>query len=135
MTIADAFRPGTFVDAFRFIGEHPHLLWTKTAEHLELSGAAMGVALLIAIPLGAWLGHVHRGSFLAINVSNIGRALPSLAIIAIGLAIAIDDGWSAADGVVLTIVVIVAVTGPVVGAATARTTAQREHLIDEEEPP
>ena len=53
----------------------------------------------------------------------------------IGLAIAIDDGWSAADGVVLTIVVIVAVTGPVVGAATARTTAQREHLIDEEEPP
>jgi osmoprotectant transport system permease protein len=87
MTIADAFRPGTFVDAFRFVGEHPHLLWTKTAEHLELSGAAMGVALLIAIPLGAWLGHVHRGSFLAINVSNIGRALPSLAIIAIGLAI------------------------------------------------
>jgi osmoprotectant transport system permease protein len=87
MTVADAFRPGTFLDAFRFIGEHPHLLWTKTAEHLELSGAAMGVALVIAIPLGAWLGHMHRGSFLAINVSNIGRALPSLAIIAIGLAV------------------------------------------------
>jgi osmoprotectant transport system permease protein len=87
MIVADAFRPGTFVDAFRFIGDHPHLIWTKTFEHLQLSGAAMGVALLIAIPLGAWLGHVHRGSFLAINLSNIGRALPSLAIIAIGLAV------------------------------------------------
>jgi osmoprotectant transport system permease protein len=87
MIVADAFRPGTFVDAFRFIGDHPHLIWTKTIEHLQLSGAAMGVALLIAIPLGAWLGHVHRGSFLAINLSNIGRALPSLAIIAIGLAV------------------------------------------------
>jgi multisubunit Na+/H+ antiporter MnhG subunit len=53
----------------------------------------------------------------------------------IGLGAAIGDGWSAADGAVLVIVVIVAVTGPVVGAATARTTAEREHLIEEEEPP
>jgi len=41
------------------------------------------VALAIAIPLGVWLGHLHRASFLAINVSNVGRALPSLAVISI----------------------------------------------------
>jgi osmoprotectant transport system permease protein len=87
VTLADAFSPGTFVDAFRFIGDHPHLLLTKTVEQLLLSGAAMGVALVIALPLGVWLGHVHRGSFLAVNVSNVGRALPSLALIAIGLAL------------------------------------------------
>ena len=46
----------------------------------------MAIALLIAIPLGVCLGHLHRGSFIAINVGNIGRALPSLAVIAIGLA-------------------------------------------------
>ena len=34
-----------------------------------------------------WLGHLHRGSFLAISVSNIGRALPSLAVISIGIGI------------------------------------------------
>jgi osmoprotectant transport system permease protein len=45
------------------------------------------VACVIAIPLGVWLGHVHRGSFVAINVSNIGRALPSLAVISIGLGL------------------------------------------------
>jgi osmoprotectant transport system permease protein len=44
------------------------------------------VGLLIALPLGIWLGHLHRGSFVAINVANIGRALPSLAVIAIGIA-------------------------------------------------
>jgi osmoprotectant transport system permease protein len=43
------------------------------------------VALAIAIPLGVWLGHLHRASFLAINVSNVGRALPSLAVISIGI--------------------------------------------------
>ena len=81
----DSFRPGTFVDAFRFMGDNPGLMWQKTVEHLQVSGEAMAVALVIALPLGVWLGHIHRGSFFAINVSNIGRALPSLAVIAVGL--------------------------------------------------
>ena len=75
-----------FVNSFKFMADNLGLLWTKTVEHLELSGAAIGVAVVIAVPLGLWLGHLHRGSFLAINVANIGRALPSLAVIAIGLA-------------------------------------------------
>jgi osmoprotectant transport system permease protein len=77
----------TFVDAFRFMGDHPHLLLVKTGEHLELSGAALGIALLIALPIGLWLGHLHRGLFLAASVSNMGRALPSLVLIAFGLTI------------------------------------------------
>lgn len=76
-----------FLDAFKFMGSHASLLLEKTLEHLRLSGVAVGVALLLAIPLGLWLGHRHRGSFLAINVSNIGRALPSLALISIGAGI------------------------------------------------
>jgi osmoprotectant transport system permease protein len=76
-----------FADAFTFMGDHLDLLWTKTLEHLALSGAAIGVSLAIAVPLGMWLGHMRRGSFLAINVANVGRALPSLALISIGLGI------------------------------------------------
>jgi osmoprotectant transport system permease protein len=75
-----------FVDAFQFIGNNLGLLGTKTLETLWLSARAIIIAAAIAVPLGVWLGHRHRGSFLAINVSNIGRALPSLAIIAICLA-------------------------------------------------
>jgi osmoprotectant transport system permease protein len=77
----------TFVDAIQFLFDNLGLIWDKTVEHLALSGAAVGVALVLAIPLGVWLGHLHRGSFLAINVSNVGRALPSLAVISIGLAL------------------------------------------------
>ena len=76
-----------FVDAFKFIGDNFHLLVTKTVEQLALSGAAIGLSLVIAIPLGLWLGHIHRGAWLAINVSNVGRALPSLGVVAIGIGI------------------------------------------------
>jgi osmoprotectant transport system permease protein len=77
----------TFVDGIEFVFDNPGLIWDKTVEHLLLSGAAMGVAMAVALPLGVWLGHLHRGSFLAINASNVGRALPSLAVISIGLGI------------------------------------------------
>lgn len=77
----------TFVDAIEFLGDNTGLIWDKTVEHLLLSGAAIGVAMVVAIPLGVWLGHLHRGSFIAINVSNVGRALPSLAVISIGLGL------------------------------------------------
>src|SRR4029453_12000602 len=42
--------------------------------------------LVIALPVGIALGHLHRGSFLAVNIANVGRALPSLAVIAVGIA-------------------------------------------------
>ena len=94
MTLADQFRPGTFVDALHFIGDNPGLLLAKTGEHLELSGAALAIALLLALPLGLWLGHLHRGLFLAASVSNVGRALPSLVLIAVGLTILGIGFWN-----------------------------------------
>ena len=94
MIVADQFRPGTFVDAFRFIGDHGALLLSKTGEHLELSFAALGIALVLALPLGLWLGHRHRGFFFAASVSNVGRALPSLVLIAFGLTILGVGFWN-----------------------------------------
>lgn len=76
-----------FVDAFNFFSDHLSLIGSKTVGHLALSFAATGVAIVIAVPLGVWLGHLHRGSIFAINSSNIGRALPSLAVISIGIGI------------------------------------------------
>jgi osmoprotectant transport system permease protein len=76
-----------FRDAITFMGDNVDLLVDKSVEQLLLSAAAIGVSLVIAIPLALWLGHIHRGAWLAINVSNIGRALPSLAVIAIGIGV------------------------------------------------
>jgi osmoprotectant transport system permease protein len=73
---------------FTFLSDHwsdplqSEVLWT-----LKLFAAALAIATVIAVPLGLWLGHIHRGAFLAINTSNVGRALPSLAVIAIGVTI------------------------------------------------
>jgi osmoprotectant transport system permease protein len=83
MILADL---GVFPDSVEFVVQQRELILEKTWDHLALSGAALALALLVALPLGIWLGHLHRGSFLAINVANVGRALPSLAVIAIGIA-------------------------------------------------
>jgi osmoprotectant transport system permease protein len=96
-----------FVDAFPFFFHHLGLFREKTLAHLEISFASLGVALAIAIPLGVWLGHLHRGAFFAINISNIGRALPSLAVISIGIGIL-------GIGFVNTMVALVVLAGPVV---------------------
>jgi osmoprotectant transport system permease protein len=84
MTLADL---GVFVDALEFVVDERRLILEKTWEHIVLSAAALGIAVAVALPLGAWLGHFHRGSFLAVNVANLGRALPSLALIAFGFVL------------------------------------------------
>jgi osmoprotectant transport system permease protein len=78
---------GTFVDAFRFVADHPELLVTKAVEQLVLAGAALGLAMLVALPLGLVLGHLHRGSGLAFGASTVGRALPSLVLIGVFLTV------------------------------------------------
>ncbi|MHB8658247.1 MAG: ABC transporter permease [Solirubrobacteraceae bacterium] len=83
-----------FWQAFEFIARNgqvpggPHLptLVHLTLETLKIAGIGMAISLVIAVPLGVWLGHIHRGSFVAINLGNIWRALPSLAVLAIGVA-------------------------------------------------
>lgn len=52
----------------------------RVGEHLFLSAAGVATAALIAIPAGLVLGHLGRGSFIAINVAGVGRALPTFAV-------------------------------------------------------
>jgi osmoprotectant transport system permease protein len=61
-------------------------VWEFTWEHLKLSFAAIGLACAIAIPVGLVLGHAGKGELLAISISNVGRAVPSLALIAFFVA-------------------------------------------------
>jgi osmoprotectant transport system permease protein len=94
MIVAAQFSPGTFVDAIHFMGNHAGLLLSKTGEHLELSGVALAIALVLALPLGLWLGHRHRGFLFAASVANVGRALPSLVLIAFGLTVLGIGFWN-----------------------------------------
>ncbi|MFH7595992.1 ABC transporter permease [Streptomyces racemochromogenes] len=58
-------------------------VWHRLAEHLLVSGIALGVACAVALPVGLWLGHVGRGGAVAVNVSNAGRAVPVFAVLAL----------------------------------------------------
>jgi osmoprotectant transport system permease protein len=81
--------------AFDFIGRNGQLpgepplptLVHLTVGTLKIAWIGIGLSIVLALPIGVWLGHIHRGSFVAINVGNIWRALPSLAILAFGVAI------------------------------------------------
>jgi osmoprotectant transport system permease protein len=64
----------------------PSELLHLTATHLWISAVAVLLACLVSIPIGLYLGHIGKGEFLAISVSNVGRAVPSLALLAFFIA-------------------------------------------------
>jgi osmoprotectant transport system permease protein len=92
-----------FVEVSRWFGQGAH--WkgahgvpVRVVEHLELSGASVGLALLVAIPIGLWIGHVRRGEFFAVSVANLGRAIPSFAILSIVFQVMVTYFKAAAFG-------------------------------------
>jgi osmoprotectant transport system permease protein len=67
----------------------PALTWA----HLKLAGVAVLVAAAVAIPPAVFLGHVRRGGLLAISIVNIGRALPTFAILVLVLPFSLRWGF------------------------------------------
>ena len=86
-----------FVDTFAWFTDPAHYtgsnaVQVRVFEHLELSALAVFIAAAIALPIGLYLGHTGRLAFIALNVANVGRALPSLALLAFALPIAFSLG-------------------------------------------
>jgi osmoprotectant transport system permease protein len=62
----------------------------RMLEHLVISGLAILIATLIGLPLGLFIGHTGRGANLAINLANIGRAVPSYAVLVMVLPVSLS---------------------------------------------
>jgi osmoprotectant transport system permease protein len=89
---------GAFTDAVDFIFHQresvsggvciggPGELLDLAGSHMLVSLVAIAVAIGVSVPVGLYLGHYHRGEFLAISVSSVGRAVPSLALLAFFVA-------------------------------------------------
>ncbi len=80
-------------DVIRWFADPAHYqgsdaVQTRILEHVTVSGLAVLVGALVALPVGLYLGHTGRLGFIAINVANIGRAIPSLAAIALAIPVA-----------------------------------------------
>jgi osmoprotectant transport system permease protein len=74
------------VNFFSYLGDPAH--WTGTqgvpsrlVEHLGYTALTLVIALVIAIPVGAWIGHTGRGGFLVVGLANGLRALPTLGLL------------------------------------------------------
>lgn len=65
---------------------------TRMVEHISMSATALTIGLLIALPLGLYFGHTGRGGAVVINAANIGRALPSMAVLTLSLPLAFGLG-------------------------------------------
>ncbi|HEY9288486.1 MAG TPA: ABC transporter permease [Candidatus Dormibacteraeota bacterium] len=72
-----------FLNASHWQGDGgiPHRL----EEHVLMSAASLAAAMVIALPIGIFIGHFGRGGALAINLSNVGRAIPSFALLVIAV--------------------------------------------------
>jgi osmoprotectant transport system permease protein len=53
----------------------------RLVEHLGYTVLTLVIALLIAIPVGAWIGHTGRGGFVVVGLANGLRALPTLGLL------------------------------------------------------
>jgi osmoprotectant transport system permease protein len=61
----------------------------RLVEHLAISAVSILAATVIGLPIGLWIGHTGRGANVVINLANIGRAVPSYAVIVIILPLSL----------------------------------------------
>jgi multicomponent Na+:H+ antiporter subunit G len=93
---------------------------------LALLGAGTAVVVLSSVRAVLARGAYNRLHFLS--------PVTSLAGPLIGLALAVNGGWNLETALILVTVVLLALTGPLLEAATGRVAAQREDLVPRESP-
>jgi osmoprotectant transport system permease protein len=65
----------------------PDSIPTRLAEQVHLSVESVAIGALIALPVGIVLGHYGRFGNVAINISNVGRAVPSFGILVVAFQV------------------------------------------------
>ncbi|MEU0315178.1 ABC transporter permease [Nocardioides sp. NPDC006273] len=75
------------LDAANWSLANPEGFPQRILEHLGYTTLALLIAAVIAFPIGLLIGHTGRGALLAINLGNAGRALPTLGVLMLALAV------------------------------------------------
>ncbi|WP_351236575.1 ABC transporter permease [Streptomyces sp. NPDC002133] len=56
-------------------------VWHRLGQHLYLTGVCLVISCAVALPVALVLGHLGKGGALAVNISNVGRAVPTFAVL------------------------------------------------------
>jgi osmoprotectant transport system permease protein len=84
----------------------------RVLQHVELSAAPILIAALIAIPVGMYVGHTRRFQFLSVSTANVGRAIPSFAILVIAFVVVSKVAPTLAFGFTPTVIALVLLAVP-----------------------
>ncbi|MFF1698716.1 ABC transporter permease [Streptomyces sp. NPDC058257] len=76
----------TISDAWQWLTDSAHWagddgIWHRLTQHLVLTVVCLVLSCLIALPVALVLGHLGKGGALAVNISNVGRAVPTFAVL------------------------------------------------------
>jgi osmoprotectant transport system permease protein len=101
----------TFVEVLEWLTSGAHWQGSngipiRLLQHMELSMTAIAAAIAVAVPVGMLIGHTRRGEFVAVSVANIGRAIPSFAILVISFSVFLQLAGKLAFGFLPTLVAL-----------------------------
>ncbi len=74
-----------FQSAWQYFLQNQADFWRAFQQHLALSSSAMGISLLVGLPLGIWIAHRAGVAQVVMNIFNAFRVVPSLAILFLAL--------------------------------------------------
>jgi osmoprotectant transport system permease protein len=80
---------------------------TRLLQHVELSGTSLVIACAIALPIGLYIGHTRRAEFITVSIANLGRSIPSFAILSLMFALMLVIAPKLAFGFTPTVVALV----------------------------
>ncbi|MEU5951914.1 ABC transporter permease [Streptomyces sp. NPDC047525] len=94
----------TISDAWQWLTDSAHWagddgIWHRLTQHLVLTVVCLILSCLIALPVALVLGHLGKGGALAVNISNVGRAVPTFAVLVLLLLTPIGN-WGEGPTVV-----------------------------------
>jgi osmoprotectant transport system permease protein len=90
----------------------PNGIPIRVVEHVWISAVSVLLAVAVAVPAGVLVGHYRRGDFIVVSIANLGRAIPSFAILSIVFQVMLSLVQAAAFGFWPTVVALFLLSVP-----------------------
>ena len=81
----------------------------RLLEHVQISALALLLAVIPAVLIGLYIGHSRRFEFITVNIANLGRALPSFAILALVFPIQLQLGFGLSSVAIVVALILLAI--------------------------